>query len=781
MMVAGVGLLLASTCLPCTASEPVASILVRNVVMHSLSPNLIGFNFEDLNSQTYGGVYSQLLYGQDFEEHVDLDDLMPVPPGGKKYFYLRRMTGGEVKLTTYGVERGDLRDELDHLKVDVKNQCVPLEQFTPELQAKIRSRIGGDQQVSCYWRPFCEKRAQARFTLTTNAPFNGLQDQRVEFVDGAGEVGISNAGLFRNGIKLEGGKTYEGVLRVRSEKPQDLFVSLRGPDGAVLAEKRLRVGTTRDGLVRGFEKVEFTLTPSVSALGRFAATLISPGAVTVGYAFLQPGEWGRFEGLPLKKELVEAIRGMNPSIMRYNGGMVSDPVVKDTFRWKNMIGPRDLRMPFNGTFNPFATHGFGMFEFLDMAQAIGVIGVVGVRSDESPQDYLDLVEYANGPADTRWGGLRSQHGHPKPYGLKCIEFGNEEGPTPEHMEKFKAVARAVWEKHPEIFFVMGDTWVSHESEDELQRQFQPDQLMGRRVPLAADLLRFVNSLGKADQFWWDLHVHAPGVHQELYEPLSARDGIKGALQFRSEVLKAAPDCSFHLALLEENGAHAGIQRALCHARNAHAIARAGVVVAATVANCLQADQLDRCWGQGKISFNESSVWPQPPYYVDQMISRHAAPMVLECEYSSSGSHINALARKSEDGKSLVLQVVNFDRAPVTARLKLDGFELADVAPVTAETLSAQLLPDQNTPDKPRAIVPVIERRTLATASSASAWTFPGYSFTLLSITTGTNATVSAPANKSSWHRKGLADRNPSVPAREISNGWKFARRCFPRI
>jgi alpha-L-arabinofuranosidase len=718
---------------PCLAAETEAVIHVRNNVLHRLSPNLIGFNFEDLNSQTYGGVYSQLLYGQDFEEHVDLDDLMPVPPGGHKYLYLRRQPDGGVNLVTYGVERGDPRDTQDHLKVDVGNRRVPLEQFAPELQARIRSRMTGDQQVSCYWRAVRGKDPEGRFTLTTEGPFNGLQDQRIEFVSGSGELGIANFGLFRKGIKLEGGKPYEGVLRVRTEEPQDLSVSLRGPDGVVLAEKTVRIGRSKDGLVRGFERVEFTLTPAASALGSFAITLKSPGAVTLGYAFLQPGSWGRFEGLPLRKELVEAIQGMNPRIIRYNGGMISDPVVKDVFRWKNMIGPRDLRIPFNGTFNPFATHGFGMFEFLDMAQAMKVIGVVGVRSDELPQDYLDLLEYANGPIDSHWGGLRGRHGHPAPYGLRYVQFGNEEGPTLEHAERFKAVARAVWERHPEIVFVMGDTWVSHESEEDLQRLFRPDQLMGQRVPIAADLLRFAKSLGKADQFWWDLHVHAPAAHHELYEPLSARDGIKGALEFRSQVMKLAPDCTFHLAFLEENGGQAGMIRALCHARNAHAIARADGIVAATVANCLQADQLDRCWGQGKIFFNESAVWLQPPYYVDQMISRHGAPLVLECEYSSRGNHINALARKSDDGKTLILTVVNLNSNPVTARLRFDGFDLAGVHTVTAETLSASSLADLNTAEKPDKIVPVIERRPLEFQSSTSPWTFPGFSFSLLRI------------------------------------------------
>jgi alpha-L-arabinofuranosidase len=106
---------------------------------------------------------------------------------------------------------------------------------------------------------------------------------------------------------------------------------------------------------------------------------------------------------------------------------------------------------------------------------------------------------------------------------------------------------------------------------------------------------------------------------------------------------------------------------------------------------------------------------------------------LECEYSSRGNHINALARKSDDGKTLILTVVNLNSNPVTARLRFDGFDLAGVHTVTAETLSASSLADLNTAEKPDKIVPVIERRPLEFQSSTSPWTFPGFSFSLLRI------------------------------------------------
>src|SRR4051812_21949932 len=39
--------------------------------LHRIAPLFIGVNLEDLNFQTYGGLYSQLIHGEAFQEHVD--------------------------------------------------------------------------------------------------------------------------------------------------------------------------------------------------------------------------------------------------------------------------------------------------------------------------------------------------------------------------------------------------------------------------------------------------------------------------------------------------------------------------------------------------------------------------------------------------------------------------------------------------------------------------------------------------------------------------------------
>lgn len=65
------------------------------------------------------------------------------------------------------------------------------------------------------------------------------------------------------------------------------------------------------------------------------------------------------------------------------------------------------------------------------------------------QDALDLVEFANGDESTIWGKVRFDMGHPKPFNLKMIGIGNENW-GPQYIERFKLFQKAIKEKYPEI-------------------------------------------------------------------------------------------------------------------------------------------------------------------------------------------------------------------------------------------------------------------------------------------------------------------------------------------
>ena len=70
------------------------------------------------------------------------------------------------------------------------------------------------------------------------------------------------------------------------------------------------------------------------------------------------------------------------------------------------------------------------------------------------QDILDLIEWANGDArKTKWGKVRAESGHPKPFNLKYIGIGNEDLITDIFEERFTMIFNAIKEKYPEIIVV----------------------------------------------------------------------------------------------------------------------------------------------------------------------------------------------------------------------------------------------------------------------------------------------------------------------------------------
>ena len=126
------------------------------------------------------------------------------------------------------------------------------------------------------------------------------------------------------------------------------------------------------------------------------------------------------------------------------------------YRWKKMIGPRDLRPPYHGTWSPHSSNGWGILDFLDLCEAAGFAGIPAFNMDETPRDMADFVEYVNGPADSPWGAKRVLEGHPTPYNLTHIELGNEERVDEVYWRKFKALAEAIWGKDPKMILVAGD-------------------------------------------------------------------------------------------------------------------------------------------------------------------------------------------------------------------------------------------------------------------------------------------------------------------------------------
>ena len=185
----------------------------------------------------------------------------------------------------------------------------------------------------------------------------------------------------------------------------------------------------------------------------------------------------------MRKDLVQALYDMRPGVFRFPGGCIVEGSNLETrYQWKNTVGPVENR-PLNknrweSTFinryypDYFQSYGLGFYEYFLLSEEIGAepLPVLNVGmacqyqnwnnekahaecSAEGLKEYiddaLDLIEFANGPADSEWGKVRAEMGHPEPFGMKYLAIGNEQWDK-FYFDRLKFFVEAVRKAHPEI-------------------------------------------------------------------------------------------------------------------------------------------------------------------------------------------------------------------------------------------------------------------------------------------------------------------------------------------
>lgn len=579
--------------------------------------------------------------------------------------------------------------------------------------------------VSGPWHWLQRGEARGAAALIPDRPFVGHQSQRLLLADGAGEIGIENQGLNRTGLHLVGEKPYEGVLWARPADPahptDEIWVGLESADGrAIRAERRLTLmAPARTGTPGDWQRLAFTLTPKrTEPRGRFVVKLKRPGAVDVGYALLQPGAWGRFRKLPVRRDVAEALIDQGVTVLRYGGSMINHPA----YRWKNMIGPREQRPPTPGTWYTPSSNGWGIADFLNFCEAAGFLAIPALNVDETPQDFADFIEYVNGPAASTWGRRRVADGHPQPYRLRHIELGNEEKVDLVYAAKFQALAEAAWARDPALILVVGDFVYSRPVRDPQRVEGAASGITNLAGQQA--ILRLARERGR--EVWFDLHVGTDGPEPD--------ETFGGMFTFLETLGRIAEGAAHRVAVFEFNAGNHQHRRALANALAIQAIERDGRIPVATSANCLQPDgQNDNGWDQGLLFLNPRQVWLQPPGWVTRMISRHYQPRFAPAAVDGTDL-LDVSAKRSEDGRQVVVGVVNRGARHLETVLELAGVRGVD-ARFEVEELAAAL-DARNTADAPRRIVPEVRSmRRPEGGDGRIRWSFRPHSFTVLEFRT----------------------------------------------
>ena len=349
--------------------------------------------------------------------------------------------------------------------------AVGLRQFQPEARYRNfwvktgggtrRLRFDGGaeaaDEVSGKWGPVRRGDAAGAVSVENRASVCGAAGATAHVRPRRGPNRHREPGAQPLGHVLPGRQALRGTALGPGRRAGQLFVALEGKDGSTaLAEKRLALKAG------DWQRLEFTLKPrKATNPGRLAITLRQPGSVVLGYASLQPAGWGRFKGLPVRRDVAQGLVNQGVTVLRYGGSMVNC----SEYRWKKMIGPRDRRPPYHGTWYPYSSNGWGIPDFMSFCEAAGFEYVPALNMGETPQDMADFIKYARQPADGDWGRRRAADGHPAPYRLKYLELGNEETVDEHYWQKFRPMAEAIWAEDPGIVPVVGDFFYNQVIQD----------------------------------------------------------------------------------------------------------------------------------------------------------------------------------------------------------------------------------------------------------------------------------------------------------------------------
>ena len=303
-------------------------------------------------------------------------------------------------------------------------------------------------------------------------------------------TGMDNEGFFGFGLKKDADYRFSVWARAAAgNSTESIRIEFIDPTSAVLSSQNITVDS------KEWKKYQVVLKSTIlEPKARLRIFLSSKGSMDLEHVSVFPVDtWkGRENGL--RKDLAQALYDLKPGVFRFPGGCIVEGTDLETrYQWKNSVGQVENRKlnenrweyTFPNRFFPdyYQSYGMGFYEFFQLSEDIGAEPLPVISCglscqfqnkneeahvhvndlDSYVQDALDLIEFANGDVNTKWGKLRADMGHPASFNLKLIAVGNEQWGSlyPERLVPFLKAIRA---KHPNIK-VIGSSGPSPDGKD----------------------------------------------------------------------------------------------------------------------------------------------------------------------------------------------------------------------------------------------------------------------------------------------------------------------------
>jgi alpha-L-arabinofuranosidase len=538
-------------------------------------------------------------------------------------------------------------------------------------------------------------------------------------------TGLTNEGFFGIGVKK--GEQYRFSVWAKAPKGNGA-IRVQLIDENTMKERQAFAEQTVEVTSGEWKKYTTTITSTVTMKkAKLRIFLKGTNSVALEHVSLFPVNTYKNRENGLRRDLAQALEDLHPGVFRFPGGCIVEGTDLDTrYQWKNSVGPVENRPlnqnrwehTFDHRYFPdyYQSYGLGFFEFFQLAEDIGaeplpVISCglscqfqnpdptkpgVHVAVDDLNnyiQDALDLVEFANGDESTKWGKVRADMGHPKPFNLRFLAVGNEQwdydekhgGYGPVFTERLKKFSDALRAKYPNLKLI-GTTGPNSEGWDF-------DLLQPRMKELKVDLY---DEHYYRDEQWFLSH----GLRYDTYDR-------KGPKVFAGEYAchgKGKKWNHYEAAILE--AAHmTGFER------NAD-------IVHMTTPAPLFAHVEGWQWRPDQIWYDQLQMFKTVSYYVQQMYSTNIGTNVLRMTMATpkDGKTVQMPAANQEGQNGLfataafdqaagevIVKIVNTSRQPQPVNVALKDMKGERTA--TTLTLSHSGMDDENSISKPEFIKP----------------------------------------------------------------------------
>ncbi len=300
---------------------------------------------------------------------------------------------------------------------------------------------------------------------------------RITIEKAEGSYRLTNDGF--RGMGFHKGKQYDFSIMLRVGNPGNcrIKVQLVNYSGKEIGSAVI------DGFTSDWKTYSASILTSDSAQkGKLNLFFEGTGVTDIDMVSLFPHDTWKNRPRGLRNDLVQKLADLKPGFIRFPGGcIVEGKDLTNRYQWKTTMGnvaDRKLIMnrwnvefPRRSAPDYYQSFGLGFYEYFLLCEDLGAeplpilncgmacqfnSGEVVAMDELQPyiDDALDLIEFANGDENTKWGKLRHELGHPQTFNLKFLGVGNEQW-EPQYIERYKVFEKALLEKYPKIKIVSG--------------------------------------------------------------------------------------------------------------------------------------------------------------------------------------------------------------------------------------------------------------------------------------------------------------------------------------